>query len=200
MQGAGVCRLQSDRLSLDSAAGNHLGEVMRFTTLAGAALAIGICIGAAPAQATDKEPCGKNMVCANAPQTVVDALQAAGFKAALSKSKQTGNPMIESAASGFNFHVFFYECEENKNCASLQFSTSFNNDDGQNSADLANKWNSEKRFSQMSFDPSDKSLNFAYDVSTFGGLGKKNFADVIDWWETMLGQLPDFFKTQLGTK
>lgn len=168
---------------------------MRLITFA---LAIGL--GAAPAVAADKDPCGRDMICASAPQTVVEALQAAGYKAVLSKSKQTGNPMIESAASGFNFHVFFYECEENKGCASLQFSTSFNNDDGANSADLANKWNSDKRFSQMSFDPSDKSLNFAYDVSTFGGLNKKNFADVIDWWETMLGQLPDFFKTTISSK
>jgi hypothetical protein len=164
---------------------------MRFITLAGATLAIAL--GAGAAQAADKIPCGKGLICANAPQTVADALQAAGYKAVLKKSPSTGNPMIESAASGYNFRVFFYECEANKDCASLQFSVFFD-DDGGNSAELANIWNNDRRFSQMSFDPKDKSLSFSYDVSTFGGLNTRNFSDVLDWWSGLLGQLPAFFK------
>ena len=36
----------------------------------------------------------------------------------------------------------------------------------------------------------------AMDVSTIGGLNLKNFADVIDWWSVMLGELNKFFKEQ----
>jgi hypothetical protein len=163
---------------------------MRGMTFAGFALALGL--GQA-AMAADKDPCAASMVCASAPQTVVSALQAAGYKAVLKKSTNTGNPMIESAAAGYDFRVYFYECEANKACGSLQFRTDFA-DDGGNSAALANLWNKEKRFSQMSFDAEDKSLSFSYDVTTVGGLNQKNFADVIDWWATMLGQLGAFFK------
>ena len=165
--------------------------------------AIGLAIvglSAGTAQAADTTACVAGLVCANAPQTVVSALQAAGYKAVLSKSKTTGNPMIESAASGYNFRIYFYECEANKDCASLQFNTAFNNDDGANTVELANLWNKDKRFSQMSFDPEDKLLSFAYDVTTLGGLNQRNFADVVDWWATMLGQLNAFFKAHPAQK
>ncbi|WP_242122643.1 YbjN domain-containing protein [Sphingobium sp. Sx8-8] len=147
---------------------------------------------AGPSWAADNEPCGDGLVCASSPQSVVQALQAAGYKAALSKSKTTGNPMIESAASGYSFSIFFYECEQARNCGSLQFQLSFE-DDGGNTPELANKWNKDKRFAQMSV-WDDHSLALAYDVTTVGGLNQKNFADVIDWWAVMLGEAAKFFK------
>ena len=158
--------------------------------LAGVAAAFAMC---GSAQAADRDRCGTGMVCANAPQTVVAALQAAGYKAALDKDK-AGDPMIESAASGYNFTIYFYECAENKDCASLQFLASFDPEDS-NTAELANRWNRTKRFSQMSVEE-DKTLNFRFDVSTMGGLNQKNFADQIDWWAVMLGELSKFFREQ----
>lgn len=163
---------------------------MNLTKSIAAALLLGLASGSA--YAADKDPCAKDMVCASDPQTIVAALQAAGYKAVLHKSKNTGNPVIDSAAAGYDFNIFFYECQENKACGSLQFSSNFG-DDGTNTAELANLWNKTKRFSQMSLDD-DKSLNFSYDVTTIGGLNQKNFADVIDWWATMLGELGRFFK------
>ncbi|MCW2350530.1 YbjN domain-containing protein [Sphingobium sp. B12D2B] len=148
----------------------------------------------APAHAADEEPCGKGLVCANAPETVVKAIQDAGYKASLSKSESSGNPMITSAASGYNFNIYFYECEDGKNCASLHFSTSFV-DDGKNTPELANLWNRKNRFSQMAVDE-DGSLDLTYDVTTYGGLTQRNFADVVDWWQTMLGALNSFFREQ----
>lgn len=49
--------------------------------------------------------CPANTVCASDPETVVAALTTAGYKAKLSKDK-TGDPTIESAASGYEFSVF----------------------------------------------------------------------------------------------
>ncbi|MEV4933882.1 YbjN domain-containing protein [Sphingobium sp. LMA1-1-1.1] len=147
---------------------------------------------ASPCLAADKEACGTGLICASDPQTVVQALQAAGYKALLSKSKQTGNPKIESAASGYDYSIFFYECEQTRHCGSLQFQVSFE-DDGGNTPELANKWNKDKRFAQMSV-WDDGSLAVAYDVTTVGGLNQKNFEDVIDWWTVMLGEASKFFK------
>ncbi len=146
---------------------------------------------AASAQAADKEPCAPGLVCASAPQTVVDALQKGGYKAVLTKSDTTGNPMIDSAASGYNYNIFFYECEEKKNCASLQFSIAFAGEDA-NTPELANNWNKKMRFMQMSVDE-HKVLSVSYDLSTIGGLNQKNFADVAEWWAYMLGELHKFF-------
>ncbi|BAV63995.1 YbjN domain-containing protein [Sphingobium cloacae] len=161
-------------------------------------LTLAVAAFATPAFALDEEPCGKNMVCASNPQSVADAVQAAGYKAVLSKSTTTGNPMIESAASGYNYSIFFYECEDGKKCGSIQFQISFE-DDGANTFELANKWNSSKRFSQMAVSD-DKSLVVSYDVATIGGLNRKNFADVVDWWALMLGELSKFFKENPAPK
>ena len=149
---------------------------------------------AVPALASDPDPCAANMVCASDPSSIVKALQAAGYQAALGKSEKTGNPKISSAASGYKFTIYFYECEQNVKCGSLQFLVSFA-DDGTNTPELANKWNTSKRFIQMSVDD-DKSLAASMDVGTIGGLNQKNFADVLDWWSTMLGELNKFFKAQ----
>lgn len=151
--------------------------------------ALGAALLASPAQAAD---CPASLVCASNPQGVVASLQAQGYKAVLGKSENTGNPKISSAASGYDYTIFFYGCEKGANCTSLGFSITFA-DDGTNSTDLANEWNSDKRFSAMSFDKSDKSLMLTYDVSTIGGLNQVNFADVVDWWQTMLSQAHTFF-------
>jgi len=156
-----------------------------------AAAALAALFFAGSAQAADKDPCGTSMVCASAPKTIVDALQKAGYKATLDKDDD-GDPMIDSAANGYNFTVYFYECEQAKNCGSLQFVASFE-DDGTNNAQLANEWNNKKRFIQLSVDD-EKSLNARYDITTVGGFNQKNFADTIDWWAHMLGELGQFFK------
>ncbi|HEX7853572.1 MAG TPA: YbjN domain-containing protein [Sphingobium sp.] len=158
--------------------------------------AFGLTLWAGPALASDPDSCGANLVCASDPQSVVKGLQAAGYQAKLGKSEATGNPKIESAASGYKFSVFFYECEKAIKCGSLQFQVSFV-DDGKNTLELANKWNNAKRFLQMSVDD-DKSLDASMDVATIGGLNQKNFADVLDWWATMLGELNTFFKEEGG--
>lgn len=49
-----------------------------------------------------------------------------------------------------------------------------------------------KRFAQMSV-KDDKSMSLSYDVTTEGGINSANFADVIDWWQVMLGEASKFF-------
>lgn len=164
----------------------------RWVSRLGALAALALFAG--PALAADPDPCGAGMVCASNPESIVKAMQAAGFQAQLGKSGQTGNPKIESAASGYKYTIYFYECEKNVRCGSLQFQISFA-DDGSNTLELANKWNSTKRFLQMAVDE-DKSLSVSMDVATIGGLNQKNFADVLDWWAVMLGELSKFFEKQ----
>lgn len=147
-------------------------------------------LGAGPARAAD---CPGALICASNPDGIVSSLQAQGFKAVLGKSDATGNPKISSAAAGYNYTIFFYGCDKaGAGCTSLSFAVTFD-DDGTNSADLANEWNKDKRFTTMAFDPADKSLTVSYDVTTIGGLNQVNFADVVDWWQTMLGQARTFF-------
>ena len=151
---------------------------------------------AASANAADKELCAPNMVCASAPQSVINALQKIGYKAVLTRSDTTGNPMIESEANGQGFHIFFYECEDRKSCASLQFNLAFAGEEA-NTPQLANLWNKKMRFMQMSVDD-QKILSVSYDLSTIGGLNGENFADVAQWWVRMLRELHTFFDEHPG--
>lgn len=158
--------------------------------LKGGFLGAAALLATAPALASDTAPCEKGLICASDPATVVLALQETGYKAKLDKDSG-GDPMVSSSASGYDFDIMFYGCKDHKQCDSLQMRVSFAKD-GANTFELANKWNSDKRFSQAYVN--DKgSFVVDYDVTTAGGLTKANFADVVDWWSVTLGNLKTFF-------
>jgi Putative bacterial sensory transduction regulator len=155
-----------------------------------AATAIALALGVAPAMAFDDAPCGKGMICASAPQSLADAIRDEGYKAKIDVDGQ-GDPSISSSAGGYNYDIYFYGCKDHKGCDSIQFQVSFKAD-GTNTPALANEWNDTKRFSQASIN-SKKEFVLRYDVTTKGGINKANFADTVDWWGTMLGELNKFF-------
>lgn len=146
------------------------------------------------ASAKDADPCKPDLICASNPQTIVAALQAEGYKAKLDVDSG-GDPDIVSAASGYNFDIFFYGCVEHKQCDSLQFQIVFAKDPG-NTLALVNKWNLGHRFGQMALKDSGQ-IVMNYDLSTIGGLNKTNFADALDWWTTILGDANQFFAKEL---
>ena len=159
---------------------------------------ISICLLAATAgisntaNAADENPCAAGHICASKPETVVSGLQEAGFRAKLEKDK-TGDPMISSEASGYEFEIYFYGCHKGQNCAELQFQTTFIAE-AENTPDYANAWNTSKRFVQASVD--QQKLQLAYDISTVGGVNQINFTDTTQWWAAMLGEFAVFVKEQ----
>lgn len=171
--------------------------MLRFS---GFGLVTAVMIAAVPAGAADGKDakagpsCAAGMVCASDPATVAAALIDAGYRAKPDKM-DNGAPMISSAAAGYNYDLFFSGCTENKECKSLTFSVTFSDDDKVNSAELANEWNAGYRFSTMALNK-DKTLTVTYDVTTVGGINKENFADVIEWWSLILGDLRVFFNTR----
>ena len=167
---------------------------MRLFYSAAAGLALS-CAAILPASAEDKAPCGAGMVCASKPETVMAAMEKAGFKPKLSKDNG-GDPMIESDEAIYHFDVYFYGCENHINCDSLRFEAIFEKAP-ENTIELANKWNVSKRFLQASVRDSGE-IAFAYDVPTIGGVNDANFADVLDWWTSELNELGKFFKKELN--
>jgi Putative bacterial sensory transduction regulator len=143
--------------------------------------------------ASDAEPCDTNMICASSPKTLVKALQNEGYKAKLEKDTD-GDPKITSSANGYSFSIYFYGCEKSTKCDSVQFNAGFKPEDD-NTASYANAWNTKKRFMQASVND-QKELELRYDVTTAGGLNKRNFADVVDWWATMLSEFSTFVDEQ----
>lgn len=148
------------------------------------------------AQDAKQAPCGKDLICASAPQTVFAAMEKAGYKPTMGKDGE-GDPMIESDEAAYHFDVYFYGCDkQHANCDSLRFEALFEKAP-ENTPEFANKWNRAKRFLQAHI-RDDQQMAVAYDLATVGGLNQRNFADVLDWWSSQLDELAKFFKTELN--
>ncbi|MEP9360801.1 YbjN domain-containing protein [Sphingomonas sp. KR3-1] len=147
-----------------------------------------------PAAAQDRAPCGKELVCASDPQTILQAMRAARLEASLAADEH-GDPVINVTGRPYHFDLFFYGCEQHRHCDSLRFEVSFGKD-AQATVALANKWNAGHRFVTASV-KDNGAFVLSYDIGMIGGTTKRNFADTLDWWNSMLGESADFFAAEL---
>jgi Putative bacterial sensory transduction regulator len=132
------------------------------------------------------------LVRAQDPQSVVAAMQAAGYSATLA-TDGTGDPMIKSAASGSTFHVFFYNCTDHKACATVQFHSGYHLTNNP-SLTAINEWNKGQRFGRAFLDKdNDPILEMDVDLDD-GGLSPLLFADNLEFWTSLLGS----FEKEIG--
>ena len=127
------------------------------------------------------------------PASVVAAMQAEGFKAKLGKFKD-GRPKIESATDGDPFTIQFDHCEGTTKCKSLVFFAWYKKQPYYTVA-LANAFNTEKYFARTYIDK-DGDLVIDYLLSTVGGVPRATFADTLDWWQVMNGELDKFLEAR----
>jgi hypothetical protein len=130
-------------------------------------------------------PAQAQSVTASRPDSLVKALQAAGYSAKLEKDG-TGDPMIVSAVNGHPFRVVFYGCKANKNCATITFAAGF---DKKTPTDLAsiNEWNRKNRFGRAYLDDEgDPILGMDVDLDD-GGLSTALFTDNLEFWAAVTG-------------
>lgn len=125
------------------------------------------------------------------PSSVVEALQAGGYKAILAKDS-TGDPRIESATAGAKFFLNFYGCSNNSNCTTVTLYSAWSKKDV--SLFQVNEWNKSKRFSRAYIDKDgDPALEFDIDLDD-GGMSQSLFIDNIQFWELQVGN----FKKHIG--
>jgi hypothetical protein len=149
--------------------------IMKSTWLALAAFAAA---WAVPAQA--------QMVRAQDPASLVRALQSGGYTAQLGTDK-VGDPMITSGVSGTNFQIFFYNCTDHLQCATVQFHSGYDLSTPV-SLDRINEWNSSQRFGRAYLDKeSDPILEMDVDLDD-GGLSSLLFIDNVEFWASILGR------------
>lgn len=137
-------------------------------------------------------PAQAQMVRAQDPDSLVQALQAAGYGAKLG-TDAVGDPMITSGVSGTTFQIFFYNCTDHKACATVQFHSAY---DLQNPVglDLLNLFNREKRFGRGFLDKeNDPVLEMDVDLDD-GGMSRSLFIDNIEFWAAILGE----FEQRIG--
>jgi Putative bacterial sensory transduction regulator len=148
------------------------------------------------AYAIDENTCQPDMVCASSPASVVAALQDAGYRAQL--KKDSVGEYISSAGGGYNFLVTFQGCKETVKCDSLQFGITFTPHEVQ-TAEYANGYNLQYRYVQAAA-KENKELRLSYDVTTIGGLSKRNFTDIVDIWTRGLAGFSTYVKEQAAKK
>ena len=124
------------------------------------------------------------MVSANDPQTIISALQAGGYKASLDKDS-TGDPRVQSAASGSKFVITFYGCTNNRGCKSVTFYAGWTGTKATMSQ--MNDWNKGKRWSRAYIDKDgDPVMEFDVDLSN-GGISQSLFLNTVGLWEQGMG-------------
>ncbi len=97
---------------------------------------------------------------------VASWLKDAGYQAQFQTSKD-GTRNIYSSAEGANFHVYFYDCK-NERCGSLQFSTGYDTK-GSFSAQLMNDWTAKNRWARAYVDEvNDPWLEYDVDLTPGG--------------------------------
>src|SRR5688500_1118829 len=105
-------------------------------------LALGVACWACPAQA--------QMVRAQDPDSLVRALQSGGYSALLGTDK-VGDPMVTSGVGGTTFQIFFYNCTDHSECATVTFHSGYDLTDAV-SLERMNEWNRTKRFGRAYLD------------------------------------------------
>lgn len=129
---------------------------------------------------------GTSLVRAQDPSSVVRALIGGGYSAKLGVDK-VGDPMITSAVGGTTFQIFFYNCTNHTQCATVQFHSGYDLDTTL-SLDTINEWNRSERFGRAYLDKeNDPILEMDVDLDD-GGLSPLLFIDNVEFWSSILGK------------
>ena len=132
---------------------------------------------------------GDAVVEAARPDSVVAALQAAGYKAVLERDS-AGDPKVTSAASGTQFTIFFYGCESHTACKSLQLYAGYSMKT-KPAVGKMNEWNLGNRFGSAFIDK-EGDPNLQWDIVTQGGLSARLFGQIVDRWSSAMGGFQTF--------
>ena len=118
------------------------------------------------------------------PSSVARALTATGRTAKLG-TDGVGDPMITSALNGTNYQLFFYNCTNHRDCATVQFHSGYHLTTPV-SLQTINEWNRSQRFGRAYLDKeSDPILEMDVDLDD-GGVIPLLFIDNVEFWESIL--------------
>ncbi|MEO1919183.1 MAG: YbjN domain-containing protein [Paracoccaceae bacterium] len=131
----------------------------------------------------------QSLVDASDVNVIATLIQNEGYRAVIG-ADSIGDPLIRSAANGYDFNVFFYGCTDGENCRDIQFSVIFDMEDGM-SLTKAQDFNLEKRWAKVYLDEdSDPWLEMDYNM--YGGVSETNFNDTLDWWVVIMDKFIEY--------
>ena len=150
----------------------------------GTALIIGAAL------AFSSTPARAELVSAKNPATIKAIVEAQGWSATI-VSKADADPYIESSRNGLKFLVLFMNCEDHRNCKTMQYYMGFS-DAKDVSLDRFNEWNKSKRFARCyRDDEGDPVLEMDVDVD-FAGIPRENVSDSFNTWAALVDSYREF--------
>lgn len=117
------------------------------------------------------------LVAATDPEQIAQMIR--GFGSATLETDEYGDPLITGRINGSKYGVYFYNCEDNSNCKTIQFSAAWAGYDV--SLRQMNEWNQSQLYGTAYLDE-DGDPNIDLVVNLRYGVSHKNFDDTIDWW------------------
>ena len=124
------------------------------------------------------------------PQTLIDTLLQAGYRAQLD-TDETGDPLIRSTSSGSDFLIFFFGCTGNTDCRTIQFYAGYR-EPSNATLEAINRWNAENRFGR-GYVTDEGSARIEMDVDLDdGGLSQALFIDNLEFWVLVMSRFEDY--------
>lgn len=128
------------------------------------------------------------------PLIIADVMSGAGYAAQLDTSG-SGDPIIRSNVSGYNFIVYFYDCTNNAACKTIQFSAAFDPGERAPSFEKINNWNKSRRFGRAFVDSQgDPTVQMDIDLED-GGMSSALFVDNLEYWQLTVSEYARFIFT-----
>ncbi|MDO6455668.1 YbjN domain-containing protein [Celeribacter halophilus] len=116
-----------------------------------------------------------------------------GYGSVELETDSEGDPMFRGRIGGVRYGLYFYGCEDHKDCNNGTFVAYFDGDDYVTDASVINAYNNGFRFGKASVD-SDGDLEINYSFAFKGGITREALDDTFDWWRVVLEQSEEFFE------
>ena len=120
------------------------------------------------------------------PNSLVTALQKAGYKAKL--TFEEGKPEIESSAAGATFYLYFQNCESKEGCEDVMVQSAYDTDKDAVSLETINKFNKDNRWARAYLDD-ERDPVLETDLLFAGKqMDEAAFIEGIKAWDDVLGR------------
>ena len=140
-------------------------------------------------------PAFADPVTANDPNSLVKALQNAGYRALLDKDKD-GDPKIATASGGNDIDIYFYGCTKNAACSYIEMAIVWKceADMLDKCKTINSKWNTEERFIQSVMTNDNIGIYYFLDLDV-GGMSSELFIDNIKVMSDSAAEMQKRFKS-----
>ena len=135
-------------------------------------------------------PAHAELINAKNPAKIKEILESQGWPATLI-AKAGDDPYIESNRNGLKFLVLFMNCEDNKDCKTLQYYMGFS-DAKDVTIERLNSWNKDKRFARAYRDDAgDPVLEMDVDLD-FAGIPRENVGETLNTWASLMDSFREY--------